>query len=354
VEGGDDLAARIAPVLRRALGTQLARLEALPRQLGPRRFARVWTASGRPTTLIARVDAPEDPAGRPAGAAPEPPLEPLRALLERSGLPVPLRYGGDARAGVELLEDFGPTSLEAAVREAPPALRQALYAEACEWVARLQRVSPDEAGSVEAFRRRLDATLLAYKAELFVSFSLPARGREASAAEANAVREAFAQVAEEVRSAPARLSHRDYQSANLHVREGRPSGARLGLIDLQGAFLAPPEYDLVCLLRDSYVELPAQELAEQLARVRPRLPDAPEPGVFSRRFDLLTLTRKGKDHARFLQAARERGDPRYLRFVPAAVRALREAAARRAGDAPPFARLAELIFELPEAAPCAP
>ncbi len=350
---GGDLAARIAPVLGRALGTGLLRLEALPRQLGPRRFARVWTASGRPPTLIARVDAPEDPAGRPAGAAPEPPLEPLRRLLERAGLPVPRRHGGDPGAGVELLEDFGDTSLEAAVRTVPPAERRALYAEACELVARLQRVAAPEDGSVEAFRRHLDAPLFAYKAELFASVSLRERGHPASPAESAAVREAFAQVAEEARAAPARLAHRDYQSANLHVRPDRPPGARLGLIDLQGALLAPPEYDLVCLLRDSYVELAPEEVALQLARVRPRLPDAPEPGVFARRFDLLTLTRKGKDHARFLQAARDRGDSRYLRFVPATVRALRAAAGRCAAEGAALARLAELVFELPEETPCA-
>ena len=55
------------------------------------------------------------------------------------------------------------------------------------------------------------------------------------------------------------------------------------MIDLQGAFLAPPEYDLVCLLRDSYVELEAEEVQEQLDRIRPELPDAPEPEGFAAR-----------------------------------------------------------------------
>ncbi len=124
------------------------------------------------------------------------------------------------------------------------------------------------------------------------------------------------------------------------------------MIDLQGALLAPPEYDLVCLLRDSYVELEAAELTHQLGRIRPRLPDAPDPDSFARRFDLLTLTRKGKDHARFLYAARERGDRRFLRHVPPTVRALREASARLAERAPRFSAIAALVAELPET-PCA-
>jgi hypothetical protein len=98
------------------------------------------------------------------------------------------------------------------------------------------------------------------------------------------------------------------------------------------------------------VELPDAEVREQLDHVRPRLPDAPDAETFARRFDLLTLTRKGKDHARFLAAARERGDRRFLRFVPATVRALRAAAERAAARDPRLARLAELIHTLPETA----
>jgi aminoglycoside/choline kinase family phosphotransferase len=328
-----------------AVGARVVAIHWLEGQLGLRRFARVELAPGPPATLIARIEAPEDPAGRPAGAAPEPPLEPVRACLAAAGVPVPARYGGDAAAGIELLEDLGDTALRDAALAAGGAERRRLYEEACDLVPRLQRVS--DPGGLAAFRRRLDAPLFAYKADLFARYGLALRGREATAAEAAAVREAFALVARAAKQAPARLAHRDLQSSNVHLRPGRPPGQRLVLIDLQGALLAPPEYDLVCLLRDSYVELDEAELAHQLARVRPLLPDAPAPDAFARRFDLLTLTRKGKDCARFVQAARERGDRRFLRHVPATLRALRRAAARAAAEGPELARLAELLVEIP-------
>ena len=98
------------------------------------------------------------------------------------------------------------------------------------------------------------------------------------------------------------------------------------LIDLQGAFLAPPEYDLVCLLRDSYVDLDDAEVEAQAERVRSALPDAPNRDDFARRFDLLTISRKGKDLARFIQAATERGDERFLTYVPRTLRVVRDAA----------------------------
>jgi hypothetical protein len=366
-----ELESRLRRLVERRLGARVDAVEWLPAEIGLRRFARVHLAQGRPATLVARVEAPEDPAGRPPGAPPEPPLEPIRALLERSGLPVPARLGADEAAGIELLEDVGPLTLAAAAAAADAAERRALYEEACDLVPRLQRIA--DPGGVAGFGRRFDETLLAYKAELFceqvlapgaVSAAAPApsaagappppvaRAAAATAAGAGAVRDAFRRIAGEVRAAPARLAHRDLQSANVHVRAGRPRGRRLALIDLQGAFLAPPEYDLVCLLRDSYLELPPDELAHQLERIRPRLPDAPGPEEFARRFDLLTLARKAKDLARFLQVARARGDRRFLRFAPATVRYLREAAARAARRDPALARLAEILAALPEQ-PCA-
>jgi aminoglycoside/choline kinase family phosphotransferase len=337
-------------VVRRALRTEATRVELLEAGLSLRRFARVRLGDG--SSLIARIDTPEDPAGRPRGIPPEPPLEPVLALLARHGLPVPAYLGGDAAAGIDLLEDVGSLSLADRLEEADAGERRALYAEACDIVARLQRVA-DPGHGVAAFERRLDAAHFEYKADLFVRWSLPARGRRASPAEAACVRQAFACVAAEALAAPQRLAHRDFQSANLHVRPGgATSASRLVMIDLQGALLAPPEYDLVCLLRDSYVELPAAEIESHLEDVRPRLPDAPDPDLCRQRFDLLSLTRKGKDHARFLYAARTRGDARYLTHVPITVRHLRSAAARAAARDPRFEDLADLIHQLPET-PCA-
>jgi len=346
------LEATLRALVRASLGAEVTACEPIAGQIGLRRFWRVRLAPrpGAPATLVARIEASEDPASRPSGTPPEPALEPVRRLLETHGLPVPTRFGGDAAAGIELLEDAGERSLLAAVENASGETRRALYGEVCALVPRLQRIAGPVPG-VAAFERRLGAEQIAYKATRFIEWSLPERGRPASAAEARAVRAAFDVVAEAVQRAPRRLAHRDLQSSNVHVRENAAPGARVVLLDLQGAWLAPPEYDLVCLLRDSYVELPEREVEEHLERVRPELPDAPSPEAFAQRFDLLTLARKGKDHALFHFVARTRGDARYLRFAPTTVRQLRRAALRAAARDPRLAGLAELIAELPET-PC--
>lgn len=336
----------VARFVAQALALSVRAVEPIPAGLGLRRFYRVRT-DGDPATLVARVEASEDPAGRPPGVAPEPPLEPLRALLEGEGLPVPRRLGGSPDGSLLLLEDLGGLPL----CDAPPESRESLVAEALALLPRLQRIAPVR--DVAAFGRRLDAGLLAYKADLFARYSLPeALGRPPTSAEREAVRDAFGWIAGHAAAAPQRLAHRDFQSQNLLVVPPRADGSHIVMIDLQGAFLAPPEYDAVCLLRDSYLPLPDASVAHHLERLRPGLPDAPEPDVFAQRFDWLTLTRKGKDHARFLYGARERGDRRFLRHLAPTVRALRAAAERRRGDAPALARLADLVAQLPEGDPC--
>lgn len=324
-----------------ALHRRVRSVEWLPAQLGLRRFARVLIEAGPPDSLIARCETEEDPAGRPAGSAAEPPLEPIRALLEATGLPVPRHYGADARLGIQLLEDLGDESLRQRATTHPDEIRP-LYSEACHWIARLQAIEP---APIQAFERRLDAALFRYKADLFARHGLtrPCRPDERAVIETS-----FDRIAAVAAAAPQRLSHRDYQSANLMLRSGGAPGKRLVMIDLQGAFLAPPEYDLVCLLRDSYVELDEAELSHQLAQIRPELPDAPEEEIFQRRFDLLTLSRKCKDLARFFYAARERGDTRFLEFVPTTLRALRRAGRRAAAREPAFEAFADLISGIPE------
>jgi len=374
----------IAQLVDAEFGVGVSRIEPLRGALGLRTFSRVWLElsetkrESSPETLIARIDASEDPSRRPAGVPPEPPLEPIRALLEAEGLPVPRRYAADPAHGIELLEDLGESSLAEFARKASGAELESLYVEACELPPRLQRIAP-RAG-VANFERRLDAAHFRYKAERFARWSLGGE-RGASPAEAEVVRDAFGRIGRVAAEAPQRLAHRDLQSANLQVIDpalraaafprraidspdhatdsarnaadpartpARERPARLVMIDLQGALMAPPEYDLVCLLRDSYVELDDTALDAHLSRVRTALPDPPDAESFRLRFDLLTLTRKAKDHALFRAVAAERGDDRYLQYLPATRRYLQKAAARVSSKQSEYSNLNELIQAIPE------
>jgi aminoglycoside/choline kinase family phosphotransferase len=359
VSGGTDdaLRARMHDVLRASVGRDSVRLDAISPGLGARRFFRATFDAGQPGSLIVRVEPDEPPALAP-GIAPEPAMEPIRQYLAQQGLPVPARLGGDDETGITLLEDLGDESLERIAKSANAAHRSALYDQACDLIPRLQSLHPPEPG-LPAFERRLDPTLVASKAAKWIDWALPALlGRDATVSEGQIVRSAFAFIADVVMTAPARLAHRDFKAANLHWRSAGGAGSQLVMIDFQGAFLAPPEYDLVCLLRDSHVPLDEHSVAAHCARIRPQLPDAPSADEFARRFDLLTLARVAKDLSHYLDAARSRGDSRYVAFVPNGLSNLRAASARAAERDTALTALAEHIASIPSNAAqdlsCAP
>jgi aminoglycoside/choline kinase family phosphotransferase len=347
-----ELESELRSLVEAQLGVAVTKIEPIAAGIGLRRFFRV-TTDGSPASLVARVDAAEDPAGRPPGIPPEPPIEPLRRFLAAAGLPVPARLGGDPAREIELHEDVGARALADVVPELSETERVRVYRDVLAWIPRLQRL--EDPGALPTFARRLDRAHLRYKGQLFATWSLPlALGREPTPAESDATTAAFLRIADLLADAPLRLAHRDLQSRNVQVRGGAHGAApRLAMIDFQGAFLAPPEYDAVAFLRDSYVELADAEVAAHLAWLRPQLPDAPDPDTFQRRFDLLTVARKGKDHARFVYAWRQRSDARYLEHLPATARALRAAGARLEANDRAFAPLAAVLARLPDA-PCAP
>ncbi len=348
VDDEQQLREALTRLVERCLDASLDRLDELEPGLGRRRFFRLSLSGDGPASVIARMEPVAAADDRDSGIAAEPALEPLRTFLATRGLPVPAHYGSDPEIGVVLLEDLGTNSLERAVSSAPRDRRIRLYEKACALVPRLQGLSapPD---AIPAFARRLDAPLIKSKGVKFAQWVLPwGLARPARPAEREVVQRAFTKISRECADAPMRLAHRDFKAANLHLRTLASGAEELVMIDLQGALLAAPEYDLVCLLRDSHVLLPEDEVRTHLQQSRPLLPDAPHPDAFERRFTLLTLARVAKDLSHYLHAAHERGDQRYLRLVPTALRNLRGAAQRAAAWHEDLQALADLIHSVPE------
>ncbi len=86
------------------------------------------------------------------------------------------------------------------------------------------------------------------------------RGAQLSDADREALRAEFRPIIDELAGEPRVLCHRDYHSRNLMMHEGL-----LYMIDFQDARMGPDTYDLVSLLRDSYVDLPEVVVDELIA-----------------------------------------------------------------------------------------
>jgi aminoglycoside/choline kinase family phosphotransferase len=110
---------------------------------------------------------------------------------------------------------------------------------------------------------------------------------------------------------PRVLCHRDFHSRNLMVHAGR-----LHWIDFQDARLGPATYDLASLLRDSYVDIEEEFVAERAEEFRQRALPGEAKDVFARRFELTSVQRNLKALGTFGYMATVRQNPVYLQYVP--------------------------------------
>lgn len=122
--------------------------------------------------------------------------------------------------------------------------------------------------------------------------------------------------------------HRDYHSRNLMPL----ASGELGVIDYQDALLGPITYDLVSLLRDSYIEWPDTQVEEWVEEYRQQLEVAgiavPHSSVFIKDFYLMGMQRQLKVVGIFCRLWLRDGKPGYLKDIPRTFGYLRRATAR--------------------------
>jgi hypothetical protein len=263
----------------------------------------------------------------------------VQRYLERAGARVPAIHAFLEAERLMVLEDLGDEMLETRLLAGDPA--GPLYERAVDPLARLRaRAERDPDPGCVAFGRSFDRALYRWELDHFREWLLEAwKGAALSPAERPEVDRAFDAIAGSLASEPLGFTHRDYQSRNLMVLPG----GEQAIIDFQDALLGPRQYDLVALLRDSYVELPPELVDRMLLRYLARLEaeGGPrlDPAAFRATFDLLTVQRKLKDAGRFVFIDRVRGNPGFLPSIPASLRYVREALARR----PELATLREIL-----------
>jgi aminoglycoside/choline kinase family phosphotransferase len=327
--------------LEAALRDQVARATGRPQHDAPvqklkgdasnRSYLRVGTF---PDSLVVMVmpemaKASEEAAG-PA-VAQELPFLDVQRYLARLGVRVPtiLRY--DEPAGMMVLEDLGDVTLEKALEKTPA---ETLYGSAVDVLARLRtaaEASPD-ARSI-AFQRAFDESLYLWEFHHFREWGLEAwSGKLPSASERSVLEEAFSSISRRLAAAPRGFTHRDYQSRNLMVKDGE-----VVVIDFQDALQGPRAYDLVALLRDSYVSLDEALVEGMLRRYQAEVEhvtgERRDFAEFRRFFDLLTVQRKLKDAGRFEFIHRVKHNPGFLPHIPQSLAYVRTAFERLPNDA---------------------
>ncbi len=188
--------------------------------------------------------------GRLAGASPRDyPFVIMQKLLSANSIDVPDILKIDSALGLILLEDLGDTLLEDYLKNSNEGDLVPLYEKIITAMIRIQKIKDN--GSLP-FTLAFDIEKLMFEFNFFIEHALEGYiGVNFHDKDKNMLRTELLGIAE-ILSAPDLfvLNHRDFHSRNIMIHNNR-----ICYIDFQDARLGLPHYDLVSLIRDSYVQL---------------------------------------------------------------------------------------------------
>ena len=267
------------------------------------------------------------------------PFANVSTLFERIPLPIPGILGHSDDLGIVALQDLGDVTLQAHLGAASPSEHAALYRQAVTLVELPQRRGDElRAKHYIPYTIAFDVEKLTWELNFFLKHFVEGyRGVVLATAQRDAFAAEWAAIANELAAEQRVLCHRDYHSRNLMLHDGS-----LHIIDFQDARMGPETYDLVSLLRDSYVDISDRDLDDLVAyflALKTIDGASPDAADFRRRFDLMALQRNLKALGTFGYQTIARGNTVYIQYMPRTLRYARTNLEKY----PRFARLRELL-----------
>ena len=255
-------------------------------------------------------------------------------FLQGLDLPVPDLYHYDVKNGLLLLEDCGTHTLEDYLHESPEE-RTHFYRRAVELLVQMQaRATRALSPECPAYYLRFDVEKLMWEFDFMLEHYVGAlRGSPLEESVRREVRATFLPLCEALAAEELCFTHRDYHSRNLMV-----DGGRLVLLDFQDARQGPCQYDLVSLLKDSYMQLD-DALRDELVDLYICLREKEEGWEtdreeFYRIFDWMSLQRNLKAVGTFAYQSVKKNNERYQGSIAPTLEYVRQTLDRRFGSSP--------------------
>lgn len=261
-----------------------------------------------------------------ASAPKEFPFINVQRYLKNLEILVPDILGYDAELGLILLSDVGDDSLERIISKADDTFKIFYYKKVIETLVEVQtKTAAHLSKDCVAYHRRFDADLLHWEIMHFLEYGIEDRFKiKVTPDESRAFDRAAHELVESITKLPYGFTHRDFQSRNIHFHN-----YNFYLIDFQDALQGPVIYDLVALLRDSYVKFSPEErdgLIKHYVSILPKgHPYYNRLEASNTDFHLVALQRKLKDTGRFQYINTVRGNPNFLKSVPQSLAYVKEA-----------------------------
>ncbi len=267
----------------------------------------------------------------------------IAKCLKKTGVNVPALYAVNKTAGFILMSDLGTTAyLSQLNRDAQSA--DPLYSDAMNALVLMQQ-SAEKSLQLPDY----DEQLLKLEMQLLPEWYIKIHCQyDLTGAEEIVLDQAMESLIASAQQQPQVFVHRDYHSRNLMVQDN-PGSAMLnpGLIDFQDAVIGPVTYDLVSLLRDSYIAWPDEKVYAWVEQYRhlllkAKLLPADDKEQFIRWFDWMGIQRQLKVVGIFCRLNYRDSKSHYLDDIPQTLDYLFKVCARY----PEFDSLLELLIRL--------
>jgi len=245
---------------------------------------------------------------------PEPDFNCMQKFLKKMDIPVPDILRFDVERGLLFLMDCGDTHLADKI-EAEPKNIVYWYQKAIEIIVTFhtratENLTPDCPAKNLFFDKEKLMWEMDFMLEHYVQGILK---NTLSFDEKNKTREALGTLCKALSDQDRVFTHRDYHSRNIMIHNGK-----LRVIDFQDARMGPCQYDLVSLLKDSYIvieESVRKELLEYYIECMQRDGREIKRDPFYKIFDWMSVQRNLKAIGTFAYQAKILGNDRYLQYV---------------------------------------
>lgn len=257
----------------------------------------------------------------------------VRSHFEKHGVAVPKVIGMKPETGLVLLEDLGDLTLERKFWENLDDAQSLPYYKATidELIKIHYDCSIDRSSPCTAFTVEFDTAKLLWEMNYGREHLLEGLcGIKLDAAAQKSLASVFTNVCETLHKEPKFIAHRDYHSRNVMIKHGK-----VRVIDFQDARMGTVQYDLVSLLRDSYVNLSDDSVDALLNYYLERREECAEkfqlPALsrdhFDHIFEVQTVQRCFKACGSFASFKMLRDDNRYLKYLAPTLKTVRRSLA---------------------------
>jgi len=244
----------------------------------------------------------------------EPDFNSMQKFLKGMGIPVPDIFRFDAERGLIFLMDCGDTHLADKI-ESEPEKTLDWYQKAIEIIVVFHtRATENLTNDCPAKNLFFDEEKLMWEMDFMLEHYVQGMLKNIlSSDQKNKLQEALAKLCRTLSEQERVFTHRDYHSRNIMIHNGE-----LRVIDFQDARMGPCQYDLVSLLKDSYIVLEEpvrDQLLEYYLECMQKAGKEIQRDGFYKIFNWMSVQRNLKAIGTFAYQSTKLGNDRYLQYI---------------------------------------